>query len=64
MKKYIKSAYLFLGLAVASVVLHNVIFALTKKEEGVFFTLTFVFIVIFIGLLVYNAIYLKGKNKK
>lgn len=63
MRRYTRKAYLFLGLAIASVILHNVIFALTKKEEGMFFTLTFVFLIIFIILLVYNVVYLRGKNK-
>jgi len=62
MKKYTKRAYLFLGLAMASVILHNVVSALIHQEEGVFFVLTFVFLVIFIISLVYNIIYLKGKK--
>lgn len=63
MKKYVKNAYLFFALAIASVILHNVISALTKNEEGIFFTLTFIFLAMFITLLVYNIVYLKGKNK-
>jgi membrane protein CcdC involved in cytochrome C biogenesis len=62
-KKYAKNAYIFLGLGTVSVVMHNVVSALIHKEEGVFFVLTFVFMVIFIVSLVYNVIYLKGKNK-
>jgi hypothetical protein len=62
MKKFVKNAYLFLGLAIASVILHNVISALIHKEEGIFFVLTFVFLSIFIVSLVYNLIYLKGKK--
>lgn len=62
MKKYVKNAYLFLALSAASIILHNIIFAITKKEEGIFFMSTFVFLVIFIVLLVYNIIYLKGKK--
>lgn len=64
MKKCAKNAYLFLELAIASVVLHNVVSALIHKEEGVFFVLTFVFLVIFIISLVYNLMYLEGKRKK
>ena len=62
MKKYVKNAYLFLALSAASVILHNIIFAVTKKEEGIFFTLTFVFFAAFIILLVYNIVYLRGKK--
>lgn len=62
MKKYVKNAYLFLALAAASVILHNIIFAITKKEEGIFFSLTFIFFAAFIILLIYNLIYLKGKK--
>jgi len=61
-KKYVKNAYIFLALAIASVILHNVISALAKREEGIFFTLTFVFLIVFIILLIYNIVYLKGKK--
>jgi hypothetical protein len=64
MKKYVKNAYLFLGLAVASVILHNVVSVLIGKEESIFFALIFVFLVLFIIVLIYNVIYLKGKSGK
>lgn len=62
MEKYTKNAYLFLALAIASIILHNTVSALMKKEEGIFFTLTFVFLTIFIISLIYNLIYLKGRK--
>jgi len=62
MKKYVKNAYIFLALAIASVILHNVISVLAKREEGIFFTLTFVFLIVFIISLIYNIVYLKGKK--
>ncbi len=64
MKKFVKYNYWILAFAIASVILHNVISALLKTEEPVFFMLTFVFLAAFIVSLVYNIIYLQAKRKK
>lgn len=63
MKKNTKIAYWLLGLATISVVLHNFISFIIKKEESLFFSLTFIFLVAFIVNLFYNLLYLLGKKK-
>lgn len=64
MKKGIKVTLWLVVFAFISVILHNFVYLLTKKEEGFFFTLTFVFLAAFIASLFYNFLYSLGKNKK
>ena len=64
MKKRIKVTFWLVVFAFVSVILHNFVHLLTKKEEGFFFTLTFVFLAAFIASLFYNFLYLLGKKKK
>lgn len=63
MRKGTKITYWLLVLAVASVVLHNFVYFLTKKEEGFFFAFTFIFLVAFIVSLFYNLLYSLAKKK-
>lgn len=65
MKKKIKSPFLFLGLAVLSVVLHNAVYALFGIEEPVFFGLTLLFALAFITSIIYSLfVYIKDLKKK
>ncbi|MFA5232369.1 MAG: hypothetical protein WC410_01730 [Candidatus Paceibacterota bacterium] len=54
MSKEVKSIYLGLLLSVVSVVLHNYLYFLLKKEEGVFFILAFLALIVFVFALIYS----------
>ncbi len=48
MKKWLKNPLTFLGLSILSMFLHNLVYALTRFEEPVFFILTLAFALAFI----------------
>jgi len=61
----VKKVYLFLGLAIAAIVLHNVFYGLFKVEEPVFFTLALASISAFVLSVVWVTLgYLKTKEPK
>lgn len=63
MSKYIKKPLIFLGAAVVSVILHNLIYGLFEFEEPVFFMLAFIFAFGFVITVIYNLIkYLKTRT--
>jgi len=54
MTQEVKSIYLTLLLSVASVILHDYLYFLLKKEEGVFFIIAFLSLIIFVSVLIYS----------
>lgn len=65
MEKQTKITYILFGSAILSIILHNAIYGIFKIEEPVFFTLTFVFFLLFVISVIYNTIsyFKKGTPK-
>lgn len=56
MSKEVKSIYLTFLLSIVSIVLHNYLYFLLKKEEGVFFILALLALIAFIFALIYSLV--------
>lgn len=64
MKKQIKIPLILITLAILSSIIHNIIYAIFKFEEPIFFLLSLIlFLAFIISIIYYITIWLKNKFK-